>query len=274
MHFGSSAASASAGLSANYQQALDAAESALLQGARLVRVERTGARSPSPLWKLRMDLAAGVEERAGALPARFDRYIEAIARHSGHRIDLARAHLDAGLETVAKVFVKGGALDLKSFGEMCEALDRAAAEARTAVDVYAAYRRAVADMTAAVQQPVGARHERSLRRAVDYIHQRYSERLSASRVASVAGFAPKYFSLLFKIRERMTFEAYLRRVRIDRARQLLRRTDLNLTRVAELSGFRSAPYLCQVFRQVCGSTPMKFRERAVAEVKKTAKARG
>ena len=128
---------------------------------------------------------------------------------------------------------------------MCEALERAAAEARTVSDVFAAYRRAVADMAAAVEKPVEARQDRSLRRAVEYIQQRYSEPLNAPKVASVAGFAPKYFSYLFKRRERMTFEAYLRRVRIERARQLLGNTDLNLARVAELAGFKSAQYFLQ-----------------------------
>lgn len=232
----------------------------------MVGVERGSRRALSPLWKLREELVKGVEERVAAMPPRFDRYVEAVAMHSGHRIDLARAHLDAGFERVARVFVDGGALDRKSFGEMCEALDRAAAEARTVLEVFSAYRRAVADMAAAVEKPVPARHDRSLRRAVDYIHQRYSEPLSAPKVASVAGFAPKYFSYLFKQRERMTFAAYLRRVRIERARQLLGGTDLNLARVADLSGFRSAQYFCHVFRTACDATPMEFRAQALSRI--------
>jgi AraC-like DNA-binding protein len=245
LYFGSSALSTSDRLSASYQNALGAAETALSKGVRLISVERGSPRALSPLWKLRQELLGVAEERAEAIPPRFDRYAEAVAMHSGHRIDLARAHLDAGFETVAKVYVKGGALDQKSFGETCDALDRAATESRTVSDVFAAYRRAVADMAAAIEKPVGARQERSLRRAVEYIHQRYSEPLSAPKVASVAGFAPKYFSYLFKRREKMTFEAYLRRIRVERARQLLASTDLNLARIAELSGFRSAQYFCQ-----------------------------
>jgi AraC-like DNA-binding protein len=92
-------------------------------------------------------------------------------------------------------------------------------------------------------------------------------------VASVAGFAPKYFSYLFKRRERVTFEAYLRRVRVERARQLLSSTDLNLARVAELSGFRSAQYFCHVFRDSCGATPTEFRERAPSSTPRKARSR-
>jgi AraC-like DNA-binding protein len=262
LHFGSSALASSARLSASYQDALGAAESALTQGIRMVSVKRGSPRERSPLWKLRHELVGAAEERAAAMPSRFERYAEAVAMHSGHRIDLARAQLDAGFETVAKEYVKSGALDQKSFGEMCDALDRAAAEASTVSDVFSAYRRAMADMAAAVEKPVLARQDRSLRRAVEYIHQRYSEPLSAPKVASVAGFAPKYFSYLFRRREKMTFEDYLRRVRIERARQLLVSTDLNLARVAELSGFRSAQYFCHVFRDTGGVTPTEFRERA------------
>ena len=87
LHFGSSLVSGADRLSASYQQALGAAESALSQGIRLVGVERGSHRALSPLWQLRQELVRGIEERAGAMQPRFDRYAEAVARHSGHRID-------------------------------------------------------------------------------------------------------------------------------------------------------------------------------------------
>ena len=97
------------------------------------------------------------------------------------------------------------------------------APARTLSELAAAYRAAVADLSDAIRRPVSARRDRSLRGALEYIHQHYGERLELPKVAKVAGFTPKYFSQLFHEREKMTFERYLAKLRLERAKQLLSR---------------------------------------------------
>jgi AraC-like DNA-binding protein len=113
-----------------------------------------------------------------------------------------------------------------------------------------------------VEQPVPARQDRSLRAALDYIHQNYSGPLRLGRVARIAGFTPNHFSKLFIKSERLPFEQYVVRLRVDRAKQLLAGTELDVMRVAELSGFNSAPYFCRVFRRATGTTPLAFRRWA------------
>jgi LacI family transcriptional regulator len=49
------------------------------------------------------------------------------------------------------------------------------------------------------------------------------------------------------------------RVRLERACQLLRETDLPLAAIARRSGFAHAQYLCEVFRKRFGQTPGTFR---------------
>jgi LacI family transcriptional regulator len=53
--------------------------------------------------------------------------------------------------------------------------------------------------------------------------------------------------------------AEIRRVRLTAARRLLVETDLPLAAVAARSGFRSAPQLCEAFRQAFGRTPGEER---------------
>jgi AraC-like DNA-binding protein len=50
-------------------------------------------------------------------------------------------------------------------------------------------------------------------------------------------------------------------VRIDRACQLLRSTDLPLLEVALDTGFSDQSYFTKVFRRYIGSTPGAYRER-------------
>ena len=179
-----------------------------------------------------LDESSRRSERAAA---RFDRYIEAVIVRCGYRLEAVRAHLDVGFDQMTGGLLKSVALDQKNYAALYEGLERAATNARTLSDLLAVYRRAVLDVSQAVQAPVEAQHDRSLRRAVDYVHQHYTDTLSIKRVARLAGFSESYFSRLFKKREHKNFADYVCGLRVERAKQLLASTGLDMRRVAELS---------------------------------------
>jgi AraC-like DNA-binding protein len=258
MHFGLSTLPGP--LTEQYQSALAAAESAVSKNIRVVDAS-DALPAENPLGALRRELGERIEESPETLPARFDRYIEAVAARCGYRLDPAAAHLEAGFERIVESFRDGGAIDAKSLRALMTGLERAAVEARTVSELFTAYRRAVNDVAQAVRQPKGARGDHGLRRAEEYVRRHYAEPLGLDRVARVAGYAPKYFSVLFKQKQRMTFESYLTNLRIERAKQLLSGTTLNLERVARLSGFATRTYLGRVFKRRVGVTPIAFRRR-------------
>jgi AraC-like DNA-binding protein len=246
-----------------YRVALAAAEEAVSKGVRIVQASDES--STNPLGPLRRELARLVDENPAILPTRFDRYIDAVAVRSRYRIDSARGHLEAGFELIAETFAATGTLDSKSLGALSSNVERAAAEVSTLNELFAVYRRAVADIVQASAQPRAARRDRSVQRAVEYMQKHHVEALSLDRVARVAGFASKYFSLAFRKKQGITFERYLSNLRVERARQLLSRTaldaPLSLERVARMSGFSSANYLCRTFKRSMGETPVGYRDR-------------
>ena len=65
----------------------------------------------------------------------------------------------------------------------------------------------------------------------------------------------------------MTFVAYLTKLRIRRAKELLTGTALNLQRVAELRGFARGRYLNRIFKQATSQTPLQFRKRSQSRPK-------
>jgi AraC-like DNA-binding protein len=258
VHFAVGAAPPSIPVTQSYDATLGAAESALIQGRRLAHADRDMAPAPHALLRLRSELAAVDEARPDLSRARFDHYADAVA-HCAYRTDLARAHLDFGLERLTDALRARGALDERSLRLLVDRLGRSATRAVTASELSDAYRRAAREACEAVRSPTPARRDRSLREAIEYIRAHYAERLSRKTVARVAGFAPGYFTELFKERERVPFERYLFGLRIERAKQLLDGTDLRSSRVAELSGFRSASYFIRAFRRATGTTPLAYR---------------
>ena len=95
------------------------------------------------------------------------------------------------------------------------------------------------------------------------MRKHYAEALSLARIARVAGFSPTYFSELFRKRQGITFERHLIELRIERAKQLLSGTELNLQRVAGLSGLSTRNYLGRMFKRFTRETPMQYRRRVL-----------
>jgi AraC-like DNA-binding protein len=259
VHFGACTAPRSVPLGRCYQAALAAAEEALTRGVRFATTEVHEDRPSHSLGDLRERLSRDVQERPALLSAQFERYVEAVGVHCGYRLEAARAHLEVGFERATDVLVRSGALDNKSLRDLRKRLARTAGEAHTVNQLFESYRQATADLSEAVARPVPARRDRGVRAALEYIHQHFGDPLSLEQVARVAGFAPHYFSELFRKRERRTFERYLAALRLERAKDLLSNTDLSVTRIAELTGLRSPQYLCRVVRADVDQTPLQFR---------------
>jgi AraC-like DNA-binding protein len=259
LHLGASVEGPTLPLSARYEQALGAAENALSRGISFTMAEPDLLRAMTPVRRLREQLGLVSQERSSVLITRFERYVDAVAAACGQRMEAFRAHLDAGFDRALQALRHTGALEQRSQLEMYEALDRAARDAATVDALVAAYRRAIADLVDAAERPVAAAQDRSLRRALAYIDRHFTEPLSFSNVARVAGFAPRHFSRLFKQQQAVTFEEYIRRLRVERAKQLLEDTDLSVERVAQLSGFTLRPYFHRVFKEALGATPLEFR---------------
>jgi YesN/AraC family two-component response regulator len=213
------------------------------------------------LQQSRQELQRIAEERPELLQSRFERYLEAVTAESGRRLDRARGQLEAGFERMVLPLLSSGLLDEKGHAELCAKLDHAANEAQSHEELAAAYRRAVAELSEARERPAAAKQGRSMRRALEHVRRHYDKSLRYEQVARIAGFSPNYFSQIFKETAGMSFEHYVRKLRVDRAKELLTTTDLPVGRIAERCGFHSSEYFCRVFKSVMKSTPLGYRRR-------------
>jgi AraC-like DNA-binding protein len=252
-------------LPAQYRAALAGAERAVEQRRAIAYDEPQSLPSRRALAQLRYGLARGTEARPDLLEARFDAYVQAATAHAGPHVASLKTALDGGLERLTEPLLATGALDEKSFDELTHALDRAAQEAPNVSALVAAYRRCVVDIQNAAAHPLAARQDRSMRRAVELMRERLDERLTLAQVARVAGFAPGYFTKLFKRSEGKSFQEYLLLLRIERACELLGMSQLTIERVRQLSGFRARAYFNRTFQRARGTSPSEYRQRLVSK---------
>lgn len=101
---------------------------------------------------------------------------------------------------------------------------------------------------------------RRLRLARDYIHASYYENLSIDILATVAGLSPYHFIRKFKSAFGETPHHYLRRVRLNNARDLLLNTRQPITEICYDVGFQSLGSFSSLFQKHHGLSPRQFRQ--------------
>ncbi|MCD8012748.1 MAG: response regulator [Lachnospiraceae bacterium] len=96
--------------------------------------------------------------------------------------------------------------------------------------------------------------------ALEYINHNFTnESISLKEVAARANVSANYFSAVFSQEMRQTFVEYLTQKRMDRAKELLRGSELRTAEVAARVGYRDPHYFSFVFRKTQGCTPRDYR---------------
>ena len=99
-----------------------------------------------------------------------------------------------------------------------------------------------------------------LKRVIDYINQNSARELRLWELADLAGMSPHYFCQMFKQSTGLTTHQYVLKVRIDRAKQLLRDPKISVAETSVATGFSDQSHFSKVFRRVVGTTPVQFRK--------------
>jgi AraC-like DNA-binding protein len=110
----------------------------------------------------------------------------------------------------------------------------------------------------------GAEPERTRARlgtAIAFLRLNYRRKLPLNELARVAGLSPGYFQRVFSQATRKSPLEYQNGLRLERARELLAMTDINVGDIAEEIGFENSPYFYTLFKRMEGESPMAFRER-------------
>lgn len=98
-----------------------------------------------------------------------------------------------------------------------------------------------------------------LRQVTEYITEYSAQNLSLIAMAEIVHMSPFYFSRLFKQSTGATPHQYLLRYRTERAKQLLKITDLSIAAIADRVGFADQSHLNRYFKRYVGMPPSQFR---------------
>ena len=100
-----------------------------------------------------------------------------------------------------------------------------------------------------------------LKPVFDLIEAELASDLSVGRMAAAVSMSPSHFRRYFKQMLGRSYVRYLHSYRVQRAAQLLGRSDLTLAQIAGEVGFCDQSYFGLVFRRQLGTTPAAFRRQ-------------
>ncbi len=94
----------------------------------------------------------------------------------------------------------------------------------------------------------------------NYIKENYYKDLSLKSVADKFFVNPTYLSKRFKEKKKISFSKFVETVRIEKAKELLEMTDINITDIAQKVGYEDPNYFTRVFKKVEKKPPSYFRK--------------
>ena len=104
-----------------------------------------------------------------------------------------------------------------------------------------------------------------IHRCIQYIGEHYSEPITLREAAEHVYLTPPYLCRIFKKETGVTFNEYLNRIRVNKAKELLANRKLRLTDISLLVGFEDQSYFTKVFKRITGMLPSVWREKKLEE---------
>lgn len=93
------------------------------------------------------------------------------------------------------------------------------------------------------------------------LQRRLTEHITLQEVAKLLGESPSAISHRLKRKFGLSYSEYLGRLRIDKAKEILRRTKLSATEVAHRVGFSDQSNFTKQFKKFEGDTPIDYRKK-------------
>ena len=97
------------------------------------------------------------------------------------------------------------------------------------------------------------------RQAIEYLRENYAQPVGLNDLAAALNVAPAYMSRVFNQEVGVRIPAYLTRVRMEKARQLLKDTHLKISEIARQVGIENIQYFHVLFKKEASVSPQEYR---------------
>lgn len=100
----------------------------------------------------------------------------------------------------------------------------------------------------------------AIEKSIRYMKSNYQKDIDLAVVSNYVSLNYYYFSQLFKSRVGENFTEYLKKLRIEKSKELLSKTDDKIYKIAEEVGFTNPKHFMKSFRKETGVSPKEYRK--------------
>ena len=97
--------------------------------------------------------------------------------------------------------------------------------------------------------------------ALDYIEKNFNKDITLEDVAKATFMSQGYLSRTFKSKTGYPFKEWLHRVRISKAKELLKNTDMKYYEIAERIGYKDYKHFWAYFNKFCGCSAKEYKQQ-------------
>ncbi len=125
----------------------------------------------------------------------------------------------------------------------------------------------LADLEQFLDQHIQTKNNLIVTRVLKYLHQNFDQTISLESVSKFFYIDKSYLCKLFKKHTAENFNDYLMKLRINRAKELLKNPEYNVSIVSTKVGYTDYSYFGQVFKKTVGMTPSEYRKSLINNTK-------
>lgn len=100
-----------------------------------------------------------------------------------------------------------------------------------------------------------------IRTCCDYIAMHTGDKILAKDLAALVGYTEYYLTHKFKEETGICLNDYIKNVKVEKAKVLLKCTRMSVQEISESLAFGTRNYFSRVFAQLTGCTPIEYREQ-------------
>jgi two-component system, response regulator YesN len=131
--------------------------------------------------------------------------------------------------------------------------------ANDSMDALLAFMTGIFSAVCRVEKGEKGRYSRLVESSIAFLNKHYARNISLEEICTSLSVSRNYFSSLFKKDTGISLWAYLTNIRMGKARELLKDTDLRSHEIAYSVGYDNPSYFSKLFKKLHNQTPNEYR---------------
>lgn len=131
----------------------------------------------------------------------------------------------------------------------------------TILEIFNMIRDSIVQISRFINLNINSNNRAVVDRIIRYIESNYSQDLSLNDIGQVVYMNPKYVCQLIRKETGETFTDILARVRIEKAKEMMKDIRYKIYEIAGLVGINDSRYFSQIFKKITGLSPSEYRSK-------------